>query len=236
MLDLIYGKDDTKGVVSVSAGAGAEATLYVQDAIGKVSAVKVPNKHWILYQAQHSPKMSRLTGNQPYKWLMEYDSLERRTEILKSTRQKNLSHWICRDDKEAYMLRSGVTYFKGLKVSDVSVLSFDLEHSYGIGNSLDTKGHLYIITNTFRNPQGIQRKQFCLDEYPTEKDMLEAWISWVLKIDPSILVGHNLFGHDWRILRFASQKLKVPLSLGRDQSEAHFDHRFSLFRKDGSQQ
>lgn len=236
MNELIFGKDKTERVVSVEPSEGDTCTLFIQAEDGNVSQKLVPMSHWLLYSEQHSPKMKRLDGDQHYRWLMEYDSEAKREEILKLSREKRYDLFQIRDNKEAFMIKNGVTMYKGLKVKDVSVLSFDLEHTFGIGDTLNKNGKLLLISNTYRNSLGNIRKfLFSYDEYGSEEVMLTAWCTWVRTMNPSILVGHNIFGHDFKILQYAANRAKTKLRLGRDMSALKFDNRKSFKRKDGSQ-
>jgi DNA polymerase, archaea type len=236
MNELIFGKDKTLGIVGVEPTANGACVLFVQNEAGEVVKTEVASSRWILYAEQHSPKMQRLEGDQHYKWLMEYPEVERFEEVLRQTRQKRLDHFIARDPKEAFMLRSGVTMFKGMKVKDTSVLSFDLEHTYGVGDHLKRDGKLLLISNTFRDPKGnIKKRLFSFDEFLNEKTMINEWCRWVCLMDPAIIVGHNLFGHDFKILRHASARHGARLNLGREGHDTKFDPRVSMKRKDGSQ-
>lgn len=236
MNDLIFGKDTTERVVSVEPGTGDTCVMFIQNADGSVSQKCVPLSHWLIYNEQHSPKMKRLDGDQHYKWLMEYDSESKREEILKHSREKRLDLFQIRDPKEAFMVKSGVTMYKGMKVRDVSVLSFDLEHTFGIGDTMKKDGKLLLISNTYRNSQGNTiRRLFSYDEYISEGEMLRAWVAWVFHMDPSILVGHNIFGHDFKVIQYAANRAMIKLQLGRNGSALKFDKRKSFKRKDGSQ-
>jgi DNA polymerase, archaea type len=236
MNELIFGKDTTQRVVSVEPGEGDTCTLFIQELDGSIARKEVPMSHWLLYTEQHSPKMKRLDGNQPYKWIMEYDSADKRDEILKHSRMKHLDLFQIRDPKEAFMVKNGVTMYKGLKVKDVSVLSFDLEHTFGIGDTLNKNGKLLLISNTYRNAFGqIVKELFSYDDYESEDQMLDQWCTWVRMLNPSIIVGHNIFGHDFKILQYAANRAKVSLALGRNKKQLTFDKRKSFKRKDGSQ-
>lgn len=233
---LIFGKDQTDRVVSVEPGPRNLCRLFIQSEDGSIGTKDVPLTHWLIYTERHSPKMTELDGSQPYKWLIEYADHQKYQETLKASYRKRLDFYKIWDPKEAFMVKNGVTQFKGLKVKDVSILSFDLEHTYGIGDTLRQDGKLLLISNTFRDSFGVTTKRlFSFDEFVGEGEMLAAWCQWVREMDPSIVAGHNLFGHDFKILAFASKKCKAPLNLGRDKSSAKFDNRTSNFRKDGSQ-
>jgi DNA polymerase elongation subunit (family B) len=236
MNELIFGKDQTERVVCVEPGEGDKCVLFIQDETGNVIEKEVPLSHWLIYTEQHSPKMAELAGHQPYKWLMEYDNKKRYEQVRKASWEKRMDHFNVKDPKEAFMIKNGVTYYKGLKAKDVAVLSFDLEHTYGIGDHLRRDGKLLLISNTYRSPQGnLVKKLFSYDDYESETQMLTAWCSFVRNVNPSIIVGHNVFGHDFRVLDFAAKKNRASLDLGRDGSKMHFDAKKSFKRKDGSQ-
>jgi DNA polymerase I len=236
MNDLIFGKDKTLRVVGCEPGAKKMCELFIQDERGYVRSEVAPMSHWILYTEKLSPKMIELAGNQPFKYLMEYDNVAKYKEVLKASRNNQIETYVCRDEQESFLLKEGVTYYKGLKVKDVSVLSFDLEHTYGIGENLNKNGKLLLISNTFRESTGvITKKLFSFDDFQSEGEMINAWCSFVQDMDPSIIVGHNIFGHDFKILRHAATKNKVLLRLGRHNFDVKFDYKKSLKRKDGSQ-
>lgn len=236
MNELIFGKDPTQRVVSVEPGFGNKCVLFIQELDGSIVKKEIPMTHWILYKEQLSPKMQTLDGDQPYKYLMEYDNFNKYLDVLKASRDKGVPTYVCRDHKESFMIKSGVTMYKGLKVKDVSVLSFDLEHTYGIGDTLNKNGRLLLISNTYRDSLGnITKRLFAYDDYNSEAEMLVDWCDWVTMRDPSIVTGHNVFGHDFKILRHSSKKHGIPLRLGRNNSEIRVDPRTSQYRKDGSQ-
>jgi DNA polymerase elongation subunit (family B) len=236
MNPLISGKDNTQRIVGIEPGNDDTCVLFIQNESGKVGTKEVPMTHWMIYTKKRSSKMKELKGNQHYKWLMEYNDVFKFREIKQASYQKKYEMYVCRDPKEAFMLKNGMTYYKGMNPNDVAVLSFDTEHTFGIGKTLNKKGKLLLISNTFRDSKGkVKKKLFAYDDFQSEADMIKAWCDWVRLCDPSILLGHNIFGHDFKILRFASHRGGVKLRLGRDKSELKFDFRKSLFRKDGSQ-
>jgi DNA polymerase, archaea type len=233
--DIIFGKDKTLGVVCVEP-KDDHCVLFIQNNNGEIVEKNVENKQWILYTEKYSDKMLELSGNQPYKYLMEYSNKDKYADVIKSSREKQYDLYTMRNVKESFLTRYGVTYYKGLKVKDVSVLSFDTEHTFGIGDKLNRSGKLLLISNTYRSSKGdIVKKLFSFDEFQTEKDMLNAWCIWVKSVDPSIIIGHNIFGHDFKILDFAATRARINLNLGRDGSKLTFDKFKSFKRKDGSQ-
>lgn len=232
MKEIIFGKDDTQRVVSVEPGDGNKCVLFTQDETGAISHHEVPLSHWILYTQQHSAKMQRLAGDQPFKWIMEYDSRSKYLDILKSSRTHKMECFVARDIKEAFMVKSGVTMYKGLRPSDLSILAFDIETT---GLTHDKNSKVLLISNTFRKNGVITKKLFAHDEYKSPADLFKAWGDWVRECDPSIICGHNIFGFDLPYMRFCANRYGTKLYLGRDGSEVEFDRQISMKRKDGSQ-
>lgn len=227
--DLIYGKDKTKNVVGLEPEDG-KVTLFLELPDGSISTEVREFKNYILFADQLSEKFQRLSGNQPYKWLYEATSREKYLEVVSASYKKRHDFYIIRDPKEAYMCRHGATFFKGMKVSDVSVLSFDIETN---GLALNSESRVLLISNTYRSRGTVTRKLFCEDEYASQVDMFVAWSKWVREMNPSIVLGHNIFGFDLPYMNHCGGT--ASMRLGRDGSPIKFADRGSQFRKDGSQ-
>lgn len=231
MSELIYGKNPMERIVSVEPGEGA-ATIFREMADGGIVAETVPMTHYILYTERHSDKFKRLAGNQPFCWLYETDSKAKHQEILSASYKRGWELHNVRDPKEAMMVKDGFTYFKGMRVNDVSVLSIDIETT---GTTHDKNSKVLLISNTLRKNGKILRKLFSLDEFASQAEMLKSWCAWVIEMNPSIVLGHNIFGFDLPYMQFVAQREGAKLILGRDCSPIQFANRTSQFRKDGSQ-
>lgn len=228
---LIYGKNPLSRIVCIEPKDDT-ATIFRELEDGSIVNETVPNSHYILFTEQHSPKFKRLAGNQPYKWLYEAPTRSKYQEILSASYKKRWDMHVVRDPKEALMIKDGYTYFKGMKVEDVSVLSFDIETT---GLTHDKNSAVLLISNTFRKQGKIERKLFSLDECKNQGDMLRAWTNWVRLVNPSIILGHNILSYDLPYLAHVARLNGVELELGRNDSPIKFAEKTSQFRKDGSQ-
>lgn len=225
---LVYGKDSTERIVSVEVKDGT-VEIFTEDSTGKINVQVVPHKYWLLYANKMSSKFQELTGEQHYSYLMEYDDYERYRQQVQNSYQKRYDFYTAHDPKSNFMLKSGVTYFKGLNPEDVSVLSTDLETT---GLTHDKNSKVLLISNTFRKKGKITRKLFSVDEYGNDdKKMIAAWCKWVNEVNPSIVIGHRIMLYDIPYLLYRSDKLKI----GRDGSAVTVSERSREFRKDGSQ-
>ena len=229
---LIYGKNNTQRIVAIEV-VDPHVELYIQNEDGTITVKQEPNKYWLLANTPLSKEFATLKGNLHYKYGRQF--LER-TEFTKwrgiyTKQQKDIySIW---NPQEAIMVKDGYTLFKGMKTSDISVLSFDLET---VGTALDLYSKILIIANTFRDSKGIvTRKMFTYDQYSNAAEMLMDWTKWVQDMNPTVICGHNINTFDLPYLQHIADLERIQLNLGRDGSPLHVDGRDSKFRRDGSQ-
>ncbi len=232
MNELIYGKDTTERIVSIEVKDDT-ATLFVETPAG-VETREVDNRFWFLFAEKLSDKFAPLKGDQHYKYIVEYDSREKASQIAQMAREKRYDYFSVYNPKEALMIKDGFTMYKGMRVSDVTVLSFDIETNTGLDHNPDSK--VLLISNTFRQSNGqITKMLFAIDDHANQAAMLDEWVRWVRCMDPSIICGHNIFGYDLPYMAYVADRAGVKLKLGRDGSPIRFDKKPSEFRKDGSQ-
>ena len=224
---ILYGKNSLEGIVG-SESDGENLTLFIQK--GKETITKiVPNRLWITSPKNHDNVFSRLEGDRYFKYIKYYKDVDKWDEVRKNFRyQMDLYCSYC--PIEANFISRGFTYFKGLQIKDVPVLSFDIETD---GLEKTEKSDIYLISNTFRNGEEIERKLFDFHDYPTRRDMLKAWCDWVREKNPAIMLGHNIYGYDFPYLKHVAALNDVTLDLGRDGSSLTINDWPSKFRKDG---
>ena len=225
----IFGKCPIERIVSIEVGDNYIETFKEMED-GTIESDVIPYKPWVLAGEHLGHGWIKLRGYLHYKYIKYWDNLEQYKEDRKRLYKRDtFSVW---DDKEAAMIHTGITYFKGMKVEDVSVLSFDIETS---GLTMDSSSFVFCISNTFRKRGELTKVLFSSDEYETQGDMFDAWCAFVREVNPAILIAHNGFGYDLPYLKHCANMAGVPLALGRDGSDIRFDDRSSKFRKDGSQ-
>lgn len=222
----IYGKDSTERIVSIEV-KDKDIHVYRESKEGVVCYVQ-SNSYWALCARDYVPSCISLGGNLHYRYGVKFNS---QTEFRKFTEEARRNNWdihVAWNPKEMVMLKTGITYYKGMKVEDVSVLSFDIETT-----SLDPDtGRVLLISNTFRKSGVTTRRLFSYEDYESQKELVNAWCQYVREVDPSILLGHNIYNFDLPYLR---NKAQGSLQLGREDKPAIFATRPSKFRKDGSQ-
>lgn len=221
--DIIFGKDKTTNVVSIHVD---DDHLYIyREVDGEIECEVRENLFWIVSPKKFSG-FERLKGSGYYKYVHRFSERSAFEEARKIGYRHNW--WSISNSEESTLIDQGITFFKGMKVEDVSVLSFDIE---GSGLVRDDTSQVFCISNTFRKNGKITKRFFSVDDYSDDAHMIDAWCDWVQEINPTVLTGHNIFGYDLPYLDHCSD----GLFLGRDGSAIRFNDYTSKFRKDGSQ-
>ena len=224
--DLIFGKDKTEKITAVEYENG-QMTVFKNNGLSYVEAFKP----WVIGTRRLGSDCEMLEGSLKYRWLKKFEDEETFKKARALLYKKREDFYQIYDPTEAYMVSEGVTLFKGLKVEEVSVLSFDIETT-GISHNKDSL--VLLISNTFRDTNGdVHRKLFALDDYTGCSDLIDAWCRWVQEVDPSIVIGHNIFGFDLPYLKYCYGK---ELPIGKEGRETQTGQKPSKFRKDGSQE
>lgn len=225
---ILYGKNGLEGIVGAEAD-GENLILFIQK--GSVTETKIiPNRLWVTACKNHDGVFSRLDGDREYKFIKYYKDVEKWNEVRKLRYESDLFASYC--PVESNFIARGFTYFKGLQIKDVPVLSFDIETD---GLERTPKSEIYLISNTFRVGDYSENKLFDLADYPSQKEMLLAWCSWVREKNPAIMLGHNIYGYDLPYLKHVASLNDVSLNLGRDGSAMTINEWPSKFRKDGNE-
>ena len=207
---------------------GSQLELFLQEQDGSITRVKRPHQPWMICPVKRDGLWVELEGRGHYRFIKKYKDKEEFWREYRSVGDK----FAIFDDREAALALASFNYYKGLKPKAVSVLAFDLETR---SLAFDKASRILLISNTYRSGDRVERKLFAYDEYESQGDMISAWCRWVRAKDPSIVVGHNIFGFDLPYLRHVAQFSGVKLDLGRDGSAIQFDRHSSNFRKDQAQ-
>jgi DNA polymerase, archaea type len=226
---LIYGKHEQQRIVSIEV-TDDQLEMFIQEENGAITSKFENQKFWLLSNKQLDKNFIRLKGDLHYKWGRQFNSRESWSKVKFMYNKEDI--YCIYDAKEMAMCNKGISYFKGLKPKEVSILSFDIETT-GFSGAADK---LLLISNTYRNSAGVVSRQlFAYDEYESEKEMLEDWCNWVINQDPSIIAGHNIYGFDLPFLQEVADREGTTLALGRNGSDITFAQKDSQKRKDGSQ-
>ncbi len=227
---LIYGKNPLERIVSMEITDDV-CTLFRELEDGSLNIMKVPHKFWILSNKARGSGWNRLNGEQYFKFGKQYSTFKSYIEDKKKLPYKEI--YTISNQNEAMMIKDGLTFFKGMKHSEVSILSFDIETT-GLDHNNDSK--IICISNTYRNSKGeITKKLFTYENYSNCAEIIDDWSAWVQAVDPSIMCGHNIYAYDLPYLEFCHSKYSDKgMKLGRLDEPVHFSTYDSKYRVDGS--
>ena len=225
---IIYGKSDIEKIVSIEIHDGI-ARLFIENP-DEIIIQDIPSKPWVLSHRQLDKSMIELKGSQYFKYGKQFPTLAEFNKFKHNNYLRDI--YTIHNLKENCMINKGLTYFKGMKIEDVSVLSFDIETN---GLKMDSTSKVFLISNTYKKNNKIIKKLFSVDEYESEAEMVNEWCKWVCDVNPSILLGHNILSYDLPFLHhIITREGHEGLTLGRDGSLLSFNEKESRFRVDGN--
>ena len=139
-------------------------------------------------------------------------------KTIKSTPYDNNSLLYNKGDAVTqYLLQSGKTLFKGMIFDDLYRMQLDIETHYdpmkrrtggsGIGDD-------EVIIVSLSDSRGWDRVLHSKNS--TEKDLLEELIALIVKMDPDVIEGHNIFSFDLSYLQRRCEKYGIPFAIGRN--------------------
>ena len=235
--DLIFGADRTENVVSIEINEDGNVEIF-KEINGEIQIEHRNYKFWMVSnKAPSKSDSTKLDGGLFYRNLIEYNTKKDFFVNRKIAKNRGVEVFSISNEKEQFMVKNGLTYFKNSQISDVSVLSFDIETT----SLRPEDGQVLMISNTFRKCGKITKKLFSIDEFHgqninPESAMIRAWCTWVRSVDPSIMIGHNIYSFDLAYLNDRYQEgYNGNLPIGRDGSGIKISTFPSKFRKDGSQ-
>jgi DNA polymerase elongation subunit (family B) len=228
---LIYGKNPLERIVSIEVQDDT-ATIFRELEDGSLDIQKHSNRFWILGSRAFGQGWVKLEGDQYFKYGKQYTKFSTYLEEKKKLPYKEI--YTVGNAVESLMIKDGLTMFKGMKHTDISILSFDIETT-GLEHTTDSK--VILISNTFRKKGVITRKLFSYDDYSNCAEMIDDWANWVRDVDPSVMIGHNIYAYDLPYMNFCHSKYSDNgIILGRLDKVIYFNSYPSKYRVDGSRE
>jgi DNA polymerase elongation subunit (family B) len=123
------------------------------------------------------------------------------------------------DPVQQYLMHSGKTHFKGMRMDDVNRMQVDIEcittPGYDFCNAERTGDEIVAIA--MADPSGWVEvlSGTSLDE----EALLRRFVDIVRERDPDVIEGHNIFNFDLPYIAARAARRGVALALGRDGSE-----------------
>ncbi|MDP7674583.1 MAG: DNA polymerase domain-containing protein, partial [Dehalococcoidia bacterium] len=223
--DLIYGFDGKhQSVVSVNVDRSGNAYLWGRDPSSDVVSMKRLRFHfWAVVadrdladglectQLDGDLPLGHLVGHRSFSFLrktlvQQYDQKNHaNVENIRELVERDAAYFIF-NPVEQFLVRSGITYFKGLEWAQIHRLCFDLETT-----GLDPNSDQILMIAI-----GDNRGYEVVLEGKSEAELVEEFVSLVQEKDPDVIEGYNLFEFDLDFLHQRAMRHRIRLNIGRE--------------------
>jgi DNA polymerase elongation subunit (family B) len=241
--ELLFGADPTEGIVAVEPAAGDAMRLFLRRD-GRLESRDDAFTPFILLEDERllegfggRCRLERLAATNAYRVLALFESwaectsaralLHRRTG--ESASSPLAPYLFISDPVYQYLLLTGKTLFKRLPFPALHRLALDIETATtpGFTFSNPSREEDRVLSIALMDNRGTAEVLSAADF--DEKEMLELLGTWITRLDPDVLEGHNLFNFDLEYIVTRARMHGVKLPWGRDGSEPRIRRsRFSV--------
>lgn len=230
---LLYGKAGIDRIVGMEVEEDGNVTIFQQTPENDIVKLVKSYRYWILASEKLSKSFVKLEGDLHYCWGIQFTSIQDFYSALR--KYSNQDIYKIGNQEEAAMAKDGYCFYQNLRISELKILSFDIESTGLDGTLPDAK--VLLITTSVRDHSGkVTNRMFSYDEYETEGDLLDDFCAYVRETDPSVILGHNIISYDFVYLNNRAHANNTTLCLGRDGSDIRFQQYESKFRLDGTRE
>lgn len=213
---LLYGLDPTERVVAIEPYGSNEIILYKRETRGRTITERRVTQPWLIttnkgpYSNRADATILDLRGEHPFRYLVTFASWESYRNATAGDSFSSSTTLGPSSLVAQYLIRSGLTLFKGMEFPDIKRMQIDLETL-----SLDpSEPEAGIIMISIR--QGVFEEVLVLES--TEAELIERLNRVMATLDPDVIEGHNVYGFDFPYLIDRARRAGVNLRLGRDGS------------------
>lgn len=231
-------------ICAVETHKDGTASVFQRMPDGSVVKSEMPFRPFLLTAFNAFPdelpgiRMTELSGEGDFRFRADFDSTELYDEAVKTLKkttgfsggQPNAPFRLFSDMTQQFLIQHDLRLFTGMAFPELRRMQFDIETlctpGYEFPNAARPDDAVIIIS--LSDNTGWE-KVLSLADYPSEKELLEAFAAEVAERDPDVLEGHNIFRFDLPYLEARAKRCKVKLRLGRDGSTpAKRNSRFSV--------
>lgn len=227
----LFGEQRTPGIVCVQADRKGSLTVYRRN--GELSTTEVEGFRpflWledtdVLERTKVPHQLQKLDGSNPYRYLLSTDSWSNLKEI--SDHIANVSgrypghpdspQLFLSDLPTQYLLATGQTYYNQMAIEELKVLALRVYTAADCPESAHRQDPDRIVAVAFA--EGLDGPVHVIDD-PEEDKLLWHARGTIKKLDPDLLIGHDLFNRDLELLKTRSKAHKVKQDWGRSETTA----------------
>lgn len=214
---VLFGADETEGIVSVEFAAPRRVQVYRRDRDGRTVVDEAEHRPFA-WATEPLPGESReLDGGGAFRFVASFDSA---AEFAKAKSKYKRELFVLNDLAHQYLLQSGRTLFKGMSFGALRRMQVDIETFTGEDGAMSDPARDPLLAIALGDSSGWEKILVIEDpaDEVREKAALEEFVSLVRERDPDVIEGHNIFKFDLPYLEMRARKCGVKLALGRDGS------------------
>jgi DNA polymerase I len=232
---VLFGSDATEGIVAVEPHGESFMRLFIRDGSG-VTEQDEPFTPFIIVEDKELIKGFKtevstvdLSGDNPYRFLLLFkkwsDCIKARTYLQKKSGESPTSpkapYLYLSDPVHQFLLLTGKTLFKGISFKDIHQLALDIETTCAPGFEFSNpeREEDRIVSIALMDNKGYSEVLFGQDM--TEEEILKALNKRISRINPDIILGHNLFNFDLEYISARAEMYGITLNWGRNGKEPH---------------
>ena len=243
---LLFGRNERSGIIAVES-VGHFIRLFFRTA-GRVHFHDEPFQPFILVNdpsivsgCRVPCAVRQLAGDELFRCQLLFDSwsecLTARDFLVAKTGKSHSApdapYLFLPDLSHQYMLASGTTLFKGMEFSELRCLALDIETACAVGYDFSNpeRPEDRIISIALKDSHG--EEIVLRGDQLTEPELLQALNGAILRCDPDVITGHNIFRFDLDYIGRRAQMHGIRLNWGRNGTSPHITPhaRWSLAEK-----
>ncbi|MGQ9764721.1 MAG: 3'-5' exonuclease [Armatimonadota bacterium] len=213
---VLFGSDPTDRVVAVETGPDY-ARLYRR--VGESVVVEDrPFHHWLLTTEKlplPGVLWTELEG-EGFNWLAEFEDRTSFESARLWLRDAHAEHLVLPTSARQFLMRSGITLFKGMSFDHIVRVQLDIETA--TLSPEHPEGEILLVA--VADNRGFER----IIE-GNERQILRELVELIHQLDPDVIEGHNIHEFDLPYLAGRARMHGIALALGRDGSEVTFGSR-----------
>ncbi|HEV2528730.1 MAG TPA: 3'-5' exonuclease [Thermomicrobiales bacterium] len=216
---LLYGHDPLDRIVAVERVGPDRMALYLATETGERKVRYETFRPWLLATRAEPwsairpvPEIVRLSGDHDHQYLIRFANWNDHLDAVQAAKRTNEPYFRIRPAVEQYLVGAGRTLFRGMDFPDLRRVQLDIE-TLGLDPTVDDAA---VIAIAIRTQDGDET--FMINE-GSEPDLINRLTEWILKRDPDVVEGHNIFNFDLPFLVTRAERYGMSLPWGRNGSQ-----------------
>lgn len=221
---VLFGHDPTEGIVAANPEGDDQIRLILRDG-GNRRAESHPLRPVIWTRDGTDwpgAKARRLEGDRHFNTLLECDDWKAYQSLRQGLREEGADHFTVNDPAQQFLMRSGMTFFKGMHFEDLKRLQLDIEThcdpAFEFSNPDRESDHILAIALSDSSGWEAFLTVDPDDWRTSEKTALIELTRLIGERDPDVIEGHNIFRFDLDYIHRRARRHRAKLAWGRDGS------------------